>query len=169
MNRYSAADADAITERKRLLGQWIRERRSELGLTQANVAELAGNNVSTETVRTYESGRSADRPTTRVLESIDQALGWCLGSSKMVLDKGAEPVLDNGTAAPPAPQQQQRTVSTGLPNGSGVTVDRQQLRQLVALTSELLSSAAQADDIKEVLDDITAVNRLATDMALAAL
>lgn len=164
MDRKYAGDPQEITERKRLLGKRIQQRRAELDLTQEDVAQLGG--ISSETVRQYEVGRGGDRPTARILESLDQALGWCLGSSKTVLMTGVEPVVD-GEAAPPTPLPVELHTSQ-VQLSSRVSVERVQLRKLAVLATDLLASAANADDPKELLGDITALNRLATEMTLSA-
>lgn len=166
MDRYSAADHDGITERKRLLGQRIQQRRAELELTQEDVAQLGG--ISSETVRQYEVGRGGDRPTARILESIDQALGWCLGSSKSTLHTGSEPVVDGVVPTPPQQRREELPPTTSQPSNR-VSVDRDKLRQLFTLTSGLLTTVAQMDTPRELLDEISTLNQLAGDMTISAI
>ena len=161
MDRYKNVDHQQVTDRKKKLGRQILQRRAELDLTQEVVSQLGG--ISSETLRQYEVGRIPDRPTSRILESIDTALGWCVGSSKAVLMSGAEPIVDG------EPQPLQPTTMQVLPQAdSPVTVNRSQLRQLVNLSTGLLANAANANDPKELLDDLTALNRLANEMTLTA-
>lgn len=179
MNRFKNLAPEVVTERKRLLGERIQQRRAELDLTQEAVAQLGG--ISSETLRQYEVGRGGDRPTERILESIDAALGWCLGSSKATLIAGAEPVVDDDAKLSPtdtiAPLRPTTTHALPATNNNHVaparpaeqvSVDRDQLRQLVALTTGLIASAAQSDDPKELLGDLTALNRLAYEMTLSS-
>lgn len=175
MNRFKKLDPEVMTERKRLLGEWIQQRRAELDLTQEAVAQLGG--ISSETLRQYEIGRGGDTPQERTLESIDAAMGWCLGSAKSVLIFGKDPVVDHAASPEPVNLTSLRLpqpVPTRTPqpapatNQDQVAVDRAQLRQLVSLTTGLLANAARADDPKDLLGDLTALNRLAYEMTLAA-
>ncbi|MBM4617944.1 helix-turn-helix domain-containing protein [Rhodococcus hoagii] len=182
MNRFKKLDPQTMTERKRHLGELIQQRRAELNLTQEEVAQLGG--IHSETLRQYEIGRGGDTPQERTLESIDTAMGWCLGSAKSVLIHGEEPVVDK--AASPEPTSLTSPVRTTTPhtlmyaqlptepqettpaNVGQVKVDRDQLRRLVTLTTGLLANAARAEDPKDLLGDLTALNQLAYEMTLAA-
>lgn len=180
MKQFKHLTPGEISENKRLLGERIQQRRAELDLTQEEVAQLGG--ISSETVRQYEIGRGGDQPQERTLESIDAALGWCLGSTKAALLRGEEPKIDhtskreretvkNHSPRPMAPMR--TTTPQPLPRSnsqatSQVSVDRDQLRQLVNLTTGLLANAARTEDPKDLLGDLAALNRLAYEMTLAA-
>ncbi|WIF20543.1 immunity repressor [Rhodococcus phage Jflix2] len=175
MNRFKKLDPETMTERKRLLGEWIQQRRAELDLTQEAVAQLGG--ISSETLRQYEIGRGGDTPQERTLESIDTAMGWCLGSAKSVLIFGKEPAVDHAASPEPVnltslrmpqPVPAKTTQPAPATSQQQVTADRAQLRQLVSLTTGLLANAARAEDPKDLLGDLTALNRLAYEMTLAA-
>jgi transcriptional regulator with XRE-family HTH domain len=68
------------------LGQQVRDRRAELGLTQAEVAERGGPSV--ETLRALENNRSK-RLSPRVRRALERVLQWEIGSIDAVLDGGA--------------------------------------------------------------------------------
>jgi len=68
------------------LGQQVRDRRAELGLTQAEVAERGGPSV--ETLRALENNRSK-RLSPRVRRALERVLQWETGSIDAVLDGGA--------------------------------------------------------------------------------
>jgi transcriptional regulator with XRE-family HTH domain len=67
------------------LGQQVRDRRAELGLTQAEVAERGGPSV--ETLRALENDRSK-RLSPRVRRALERVLQWETGSIDAVLDGG---------------------------------------------------------------------------------
>jgi transcriptional regulator with XRE-family HTH domain len=75
------------------LGRHIRERRAELGLTQAEVASVGG--PSPATLYQLESGlRGSYRP--HILRRLERALGWGAGSVRRVL-AGGVPLLEGET------------------------------------------------------------------------
>jgi transcriptional regulator with XRE-family HTH domain len=79
----------AVTYDWTRLADAIRARRTDLGLTQAQLATKAG--VATLTVRNLEGGRQF----TRIAPSlvlVENALGWEAGSARSVLE-GGEPTL----------------------------------------------------------------------------
>lgn len=80
------------------LAHRIRERRAELGLTQAEIARRAG--VTVMTVRNLETGRAFTRLPSS-LPAMDAALDWEQGGSRTVLD-GGEPTLRRETADRPS-------------------------------------------------------------------
>lgn len=67
------------------LGQQVRDRRAELGLTQAEVAQRGGPSV--ETLRALENNR-AGRLSPRVRRALERMLQWEIGSIDAVLDGG---------------------------------------------------------------------------------
>jgi transcriptional regulator with XRE-family HTH domain len=72
------------------LGQLVRERRTELGLTQAEIHSAGG--PSAATLYLIETGRRGSyRP--QVLRRLERALGWRAGSVRRVLE-GGQPVLE---------------------------------------------------------------------------
>ena len=73
------------------LARIARDRRNELGLTQAQAADLAG--VSDQTWLTLENGRNVSR---RTLSGVDQALRWRPGSARKVL-VGGDPTPESAT------------------------------------------------------------------------
>jgi transcriptional regulator with XRE-family HTH domain len=75
------------------LGQEVRARRTELGLTQTEVADRGGPSV--ETLRTVENNR-AGRLSPRMRRALERALQWESGS--------IDAVLDGGAATPARPQ-----------------------------------------------------------------
>ena len=96
-----------ITDKYRLVGQnvrimsWeklgtaVRDRRTELGLTQTDVSDQGGPSV--ETLRLIERNR-AGRLSPRIRRSLERVLQWQSGSIDAVLDGDAP------TPAPDAPQ-----------------------------------------------------------------
>ncbi|MGH3627490.1 MAG: helix-turn-helix transcriptional regulator [Steroidobacteraceae bacterium] len=62
----------------------VRDARSERGLTQGELAELAG--LATLTVNRVENGRAL-RPTS--LAALDRSLGWTSGSAQSILSGGS--------------------------------------------------------------------------------
>jgi transcriptional regulator with XRE-family HTH domain len=90
------------------LGRVIRDRRADLGLTQAEVSNAGG--PSPATLYLLESGRrTLYRP--QILRRLERALGWRAGSVRHVL-AGGEPVLDRGDE-PSSPGREARTILTG--------------------------------------------------------
>lgn len=73
------------------LARIARGRRDELGLTQAQAADLAG--VSDQTWLTLENGRNVSR---RTLAGADKALRWQPGSARAVL-LGGDPTPEGAT------------------------------------------------------------------------
>jgi transcriptional regulator with XRE-family HTH domain len=78
------------------LGRLVRERRTDLGLTQAEVHGAGG--PSPATLYLLEAGRRGSyRP--QVLRRLERALGWRAGSIRRVL-AGGQPVLDDADETP---------------------------------------------------------------------
>jgi Predicted transcriptional regulators len=78
------------------LGRLVRERRTDLGLTQAEVHSAGG--PSPATLYLLERGRrGAYRP--QVLRRLERALGWRAGSIRRVR-AGGQPVLDGADEVP---------------------------------------------------------------------
>jgi transcriptional regulator with XRE-family HTH domain len=77
---YALADASgaASVERSRILGQVIRERRQELGLTQEELAALVGHGVRQAEISRLEHDR-VGLPRRARLENIANALGFSVG------------------------------------------------------------------------------------------
>lgn len=72
------------------LGRLVRERRTDLGLTQAEIHSAGG--PSPATLYLLETGRrGAYRP--QVLRRLERALGWRAGSIRRVL-AGGQPLLE---------------------------------------------------------------------------
>lgn len=71
------------------LGQQVRDRRAELGLTQTDVAQRGGPSV--ETLRALENNR-AGRLSPRVRRALERVLQWETGSIDAVLDGGVPTV-----------------------------------------------------------------------------
>jgi transcriptional regulator with XRE-family HTH domain len=90
------------------LGRLIRERRGELGLTQAEVHSVGG--PSPATLYQLESGhRGSYRP--HILRRLERALGWGAGSIRRIL-AGGLPVLD-GETQPGRHLREERTTEVG--------------------------------------------------------
>src|ERR1700679_2859524 len=70
-----------------MLGHEVRARRTELGLTQTEVAERGGPSV--ETLRTVENNR-AGRLSPRMRRALERVLGWGSGTIDAVL-AGSQP------------------------------------------------------------------------------
>ena len=78
------------------LGRLVRERRTDLGLTQAEIHGAGG--PSPATLYLLEAGRRGSyRP--QVLRRLERALGWRAGSIRRVL-AGGQPVLDDAEEIP---------------------------------------------------------------------
>jgi transcriptional regulator with XRE-family HTH domain len=91
------------------LGRLVRERRTDLGLTQAEIQSAGG--PSPATLYLIESGRRGSyRP--QVLRRLERALGWRAGSVRRALAGGRPQPEGDGEAeaappglpAPPAPE-----------------------------------------------------------------
>lgn len=94
MGIMGAMDA---TDWKRLAGA-IKRQREALGLTQVQLAELAG--VTGTTIRNLEGGREFKRLPAS-LPAVGQALGWAPGSARTVL-AGGEPTIASAEPVPRA-------------------------------------------------------------------
>ena len=86
----SDEDHDPGRENWSHLGGLVRERRTELGLTQAELQSVGG--PSPATLYLIEAGRRGSyRP--QVLRRLERALGWRAGSVRRVL-AGGQPTLE---------------------------------------------------------------------------
>ena len=79
-----------MTTRRPALGQLIRDRREQLGLSQRELAERAGLKTRI-TVGNAEAGRDVKD---WVLRRLDHALGWRARSSERYLADGAVPEIE---------------------------------------------------------------------------
>lgn len=70
------------------LGQAVKARRAELGLTQQDVAQAGGPSDTTQTG--IENG-TATAVSTATLRKLDFALGWASGSARHILENGGLP------------------------------------------------------------------------------
>jgi Predicted transcriptional regulators len=108
-NQGSGADPDPDRQDWPHLGRLVRDRRTDLGLTQAEVQSAGG--PSPATLYLLETGRrGAYRP--QVLRRLERALGWRAGSIRRVL-AGGQPLLD-GEDELTAPIREDRA---GVPDG----------------------------------------------------
>lgn len=71
------------------LASLARQRRDDLGLTQAELGQLAG--TATQTVHRFEQGNKPTRHSSS-WSKIERALGWLPGSIDAILD-GGEPIV----------------------------------------------------------------------------
>ncbi|MFC9892142.1 helix-turn-helix domain-containing protein [Nocardia sp. NPDC127579] len=86
------------------LGQAVKSRRLELGLTQQEVAQAGGPSDTTQTGIEKGVAKSVSPST---LRKLDAALGWAVGSSKEILDGGEPTTLRHA----PIEQDQRVTLS----------------------------------------------------------
>ena len=130
------------------LGRCVRERRNELGLTQAEVYAAGG--PSPATLYLLESGqRDSYRP--RLLRGLERAMGWQAHSITVVLAGGKPVVQPDGAAAPPPaepPVSAASVSATSLPAWLAgfrqlPLTPQQRVRVLVRLLDE---AAAELDD-----------------------
>ena len=135
------------------LADAVKSRRTELGLTQAQVAELG--DLSVELLRMVENNR-AGRLSARKARGLERALGWEPGSVAAILGGGSATLATNPVAAVPAP--------VGPPTASpgdrfGLARRVLALRDTIyahqgtigadahaALTAELIQSAREAEE-----------------------
>jgi transcriptional regulator with XRE-family HTH domain len=104
---HGSADDGPETQDWPHLGRLVRERRTDLGLTQAEIHGAGG--PSPATLYLIESGRRGSyRP--QVLRRLERALGWRAGDIRRVLAGGqpetegeSEPAPSAPAPAPPAP------------------------------------------------------------------
>jgi transcriptional regulator with XRE-family HTH domain len=82
------------------LGKIARRRREELGLTQAEVAGLAG--IATQTVHRLEKGVRPSRYTSS-WSKLERALGWLPGSIDAILEGGMPAAGSYGVRFLPVP------------------------------------------------------------------
>jgi transcriptional regulator with XRE-family HTH domain len=116
------------------LGRLVRERRAELGLTQAEVHSAGG--PSPATLYLLESGhRDSYRP--HILRRLERALGWRANSVRRVL-AGGRPTLDDEDETT-SPIREDRT---NVPNGHAWMASFRQLpiapRDKLLILSNLL-------------------------------
>lgn len=71
------------------LGQLVSQRRGKLRLSQKDLADTVS--VSVKTISTLESGRASGMRAVTIA-ALEDALGWCAGDVRVVLD-GGEPQL----------------------------------------------------------------------------
>ena len=78
------------------IGQRIKERRTELGLNQEDIAKKIG--VATSTVQRYEAG-TIEKPKLPVLEAIARAIkvapDWLIGKNDEMIDNSLDNLPDN--------------------------------------------------------------------------
>lgn len=74
----------------KLLGQFVKARREELGLSQQEVADAGG--PSDTTMSKLENGLT-DTVSNRTLKRLDSALGWEAGSARAAYVTGSTPVV----------------------------------------------------------------------------
>lgn len=98
------------------LGRAVRERREELGLTQADVAAAGGPSPATQYL--IESGaRDSYRP--RLLRGLERAMGWAAYSTARVLAGGEPEVV--GEPPPAVPPPRPASPGAGVPAQPGVS------------------------------------------------
>ena len=83
------------------LGTEVRQRRTELGLTQEQVAERGG--PSTPTLRTLENNR-ANRLSPRLRRSLERTLHWATGSVDAILAGHSPTPVEPATIAADGPE-----------------------------------------------------------------
>jgi transcriptional regulator with XRE-family HTH domain len=125
------------------LGEQVRNRRAELGLTQSAVSERGGPSV--ETLRAVENNR-AGRLSPRVRRALERVLQWESGSIDAVLDGGAptpaRPRPDAATVGGFAMARQVLTMkATVVRHSHGM-----QPRAREGLLAEVTRSAREAED-----------------------
>jgi transcriptional regulator with XRE-family HTH domain len=144
------------------LGHEVHARRTELGLTQADVAERGGPSV--ETLRTVENNR-AGRLSPRMRRALERVLGWGSGTIDAVLaGSPASPPQRPGAADRFALARQVLSMRSAVErHASGIAASAR-----AGLTIELHRSARQAEDaIIDVLPRLDDAER-ATAIALLA-
>jgi transcriptional regulator with XRE-family HTH domain len=146
------------------LGHDVRARRTELGLTQAEVADRGGPSV--ETLRTVENNR-AGRLSPRMRRALERVLGWESGSIDAVLaGTQASPEQRSGAADRFALARQVLSMRSAVQrHASGIAAPAR-----VGLGIELNRSARQAEDaIIEVLARLDDAGRTTAIALLAEL
>ncbi|HEY1820382.1 MAG TPA: helix-turn-helix transcriptional regulator [Trebonia sp.] len=160
------------------LAHRIRKRRTELGLTQADVADQA--DVTVMTVRNLETGREFKR-LPHALPAVERALGWEPGSAQAVLDDG-EPTprrqtgqvdvqdVDNAPADPRSASSNGLNLRVQTTLERGETVDQQILEWpvggesfsvvLVAKVGEYVSEEERAAMGDKMIQWAKAVKRI---------
>lgn len=71
-------------------GQWIRQRRKELRLSQDEIRALGG--PSTATLRVLESGK-AGTPQIGTTWTLERILGWRPGAIRLAIEEGRRPEI----------------------------------------------------------------------------
>jgi transcriptional regulator with XRE-family HTH domain len=103
MGIFAGASGKILPMSWKTLGDAVRHRRKELGLTQADVTARGGPSV--ETVRAIENNR-AGRLGRQSRRALERAIEWDVGTIDAVLEGAAPRVLGTATGAsapPPAP------------------------------------------------------------------
>ncbi len=102
MGIFAGASGKILPMSWEALGDAVRQRRKELGLTQADEAARGGPSV--ETVRAIENNR-AGRLGRQSRRALERAIEWDVGTIDAVLEGAAPRVLGTatGASAPPAP------------------------------------------------------------------
>jgi transcriptional regulator with XRE-family HTH domain len=150
------------------LGHDVRARRTELGLTQAEIADRGGPSV--ETLRTVENNR-AGRLSPRMRRALERVLGWESGSIDAVLAGAqvatqASPQQRVGAADRFALARQVLSMRSAMErHAHGIAAPAR-----VGLAVELERSARQAEDaIIEVLARLDEAERAVAIALLAEL
>lgn len=135
-----------MEQRKKVLGQYIAQRREELELTQEEIGGNGG--PSPETLRQYEVGNIPDTPQARTMFGIDKALGWHEGSTRDVLYNGGKP----------------KPIATGpVHDNTTVVVNRELVQQLIRLSAHLSDTRALRPE------HLTQLRLIAAELAVQAM
>lgn len=90
----------------------LKDRRSDLRLTQEELAERAG--VHTGTIKDYEAGKAYTRMP-KSWSALERALGWAPGSARDVLQGGAPTIFTTPNAASQEPKNLPQALGGQLP------------------------------------------------------
>lgn len=128
------------------LGRLVRQRRKQLGMTQADIQAAHG--PSTATLRLIENGRHIDfRASTS--DPLERILGWAPGSINSIL-AGGDPTLSVGEQPAPLPANEQHQRLYGFEQNAVTRIPAEQAFMYLDDVTHLLEVLTTQKDTQAV-------------------